>query len=52
MEYRHDVLDEKVFRVRYSRPDITSQGLLPRGKSMETISVSLYYSFTGTSTRT
>ena len=45
VEYRHDQSDEKVFRVRYSRPDITSQGLLPRGKSMDTISVSLYYSF-------
>ncbi len=45
VEYRHDASDEKVFRVRYSRPDITSQGLLPRGKSMDTILVSLYYSF-------
>jgi hypothetical protein len=45
LEYRHDQADEKVFRVRYSRPDITSQGLLPRGKSMDTISASLYYSF-------
>lgn len=45
VEYRHDASDEKVFRVRYSRPDIASQGLLPRGKSMDTISVSLYYSF-------
>jgi hypothetical protein len=45
VEYRHDASDEKVFRVRYSRPDITAQGLLPRGKSMDTISVSLYYSF-------
>ena len=45
LEYRHDQSDEKVYRVRYSRPDITSQGLLPRGKSMDTISASLYYSF-------
>ncbi len=45
VEYRHDASDEKVFRVRYSRPDITAQGLLPRGKSLDTISVSLYYSF-------
>lgn len=45
VEYRHDQADEKVFRVRYSRPDITSQGLLARGRSMDTISVSLYYSF-------
>jgi hypothetical protein len=45
VEYRHDQSDEKVFRVRYSRPDITAQGLLPRGKSLDTISVSLYYSF-------
>ena len=45
LEYRHDASDEKVFRVRYSRPDITSQGRLARGESMDTISVSLYYSF-------
>ena len=45
VEYRHDQSDERVFRVRYSRPDITAQGLLPRGKSMDTISLSLYYSF-------
>lgn len=45
LEYRHDQSDEKVFRVRYSRPDITAQGLLARGKSLDTISVSLYYSF-------
>jgi hypothetical protein len=45
IEYRHDQADEKVYRVRYSRPDITSQGLLPRGKSMDTFSFSLYYSF-------
>jgi len=45
VEYRHDASDERVFRVRYSRPDITAQGLLPRGKSIDTISVSLYYSF-------
>lgn len=35
----------KAFRVRYSRPDITSQGLVPRSESLDTISVSLYYSF-------
>jgi hypothetical protein len=45
IEYRHDQSDENVYRVRYSRPDITSQGLLARGRSMDTISVSLYYSF-------
>ena len=45
IEYRHDQSDQNVYRVRYSRPDITSQGLLARGKSMDTISVSLYYSF-------
>jgi hypothetical protein len=45
LEYRHDQADEQVFRVRYSRPDITSQGLLPRGKGMDTFSLSLYYSF-------
>ena len=45
LEYRHDQSDERVYRVRYSRPAITSQGLLARGKSMDTISVSLYHSF-------
>jgi hypothetical protein len=45
LEYRHDQSDENVYRVRYSRLDITSRGLLARGKSMDTISVSLYYSF-------
>ncbi|MGH7396916.1 MAG: outer membrane beta-barrel protein, partial [Candidatus Rokuibacteriota bacterium] len=45
LEYRHDQSDQDVYRVRYSRPDITSQGLVARGKSMDTISVSLYYSF-------
>jgi hypothetical protein len=45
VEYRHDQSDENVFRVRYSRPDITSQGLIARGKAMDTISISLYYSF-------
>ena len=45
LEYRHDQADDKVFRVRYSRPDITSQGLLARGQSMDTFSVSLIYSF-------
>jgi hypothetical protein len=44
VEYRHDQSDEKVYRARYSRPDITAQGLIPRGKSMDTISASLYYS--------
>ncbi|MGH7368809.1 MAG: outer membrane beta-barrel protein [Candidatus Rokuibacteriota bacterium] len=45
LEYRHDQSDRNVYRVRYSRPDITSQGLVASGKSMDTISVSLYYSF-------
>ncbi len=45
VEYRHDQSDERVFRVRYSTPDRTTQGLLARGKSMDTISLSLYYSF-------
>jgi hypothetical protein len=45
LEYRHDDADEKVFRVRYSSPDRTAQGLLPRSKSLDTISVSLYYQF-------
>jgi hypothetical protein len=45
LEYRHDQSDGKEFRIRYSEPDRTSQGLLPRSKSLDTISVSLYYSF-------
>ena len=45
VEYRHDQSDERVFRVRYSVPDRTTQGLLARGKSLDTISLSLYYSF-------
>lgn len=45
LEYRHDQADEKAFRYRYSTPDRTSQGLLPRSKSLDTISIDLYYSF-------
>lgn len=45
LEYRHDQSDERVFRVRYSVPDRTTQGLLARGKRQDTISLSLYYSF-------
>ena len=45
VEYRHDQSDERVFRIRYSTPDRTTQGLLARGKSLDTISLSLYYSF-------
>ena len=45
VEYRHDEADERTFRVRWSRPDITSQGILPRSKTLDTLSLSLYYSF-------
>ena len=37
--------DERVFQVRYSRPDRTADGLLPRSRSLDTISISLYYLF-------
>ena len=45
LEYRHDQADEKAFRYRYSTPDRTSQGLVPRSKGLDTIAVDLYYSF-------
>jgi len=45
VEYRHDQSDQKVFRFRYSTPDRTTEGLVARGKAMDTISISLYYSF-------
>lgn len=38
LEYRHDSADEKVFKIR--RP-----GLTPTSKTMDTVSLSLYYSF-------
>jgi Putative beta-barrel porin-2, OmpL-like. bbp2 len=43
-EYRHDAASEKVFKVRTSRPD-ASQGVSAQSKSLDTISLSLYYSF-------
>jgi len=44
-EYRHDAADERAFQVRYSRPDRTADGLLPRSRSLDTISISVYYLF-------
>jgi hypothetical protein len=38
VEYRHDQADEKVFKIR-------TPGLVPTGKSQDTITVALYYSF-------
>ncbi|MGH7262386.1 MAG: outer membrane beta-barrel protein, partial [Candidatus Rokuibacteriota bacterium] len=38
LEYRHDDADEKVFKIR-------DHGTTPTSKSLDTISVSLYYSF-------
>jgi hypothetical protein len=41
IEYRHDQADEKVFRVRYDE----SRALAPTAQSMDTFSLSMYYSF-------
>jgi hypothetical protein len=38
VEYRHDQADEKVFKIR-------TPGLVPTGKSQDTITLALYYSF-------
>lgn len=38
LEYRHDNADEKVFKIQ-------TPGLTPKAKNLDTISVSLYYSF-------
>ena len=43
-EYRHDAASEKVFKARTSRPD-ASQGVSPQSKTLDTISISLFYSF-------
>ena len=43
-EYRHDAASEKVFKARTSRPD-ASQGVSAQSKTLDTISISLYYSF-------
>ena len=45
LEYRRDAADERAFQVRYSRPDRTADGLLPRSRSLDTISISVYYLF-------
>jgi Putative beta-barrel porin-2, OmpL-like. bbp2 len=44
LEYRHDAASEKVYKARTSRPDQT-QGVTAQSKSLDTISVSLFYSF-------
>ena len=44
VEYRHDSADEKVFKARTTRPD-ASGGVVPQSKSLDTISLSLFYSF-------
>ena len=43
-EYRHDAADEKVFKARTTRPD-ASGGVVPQSKSLDTISLSLFYTF-------
>jgi hypothetical protein len=44
LEYRHDAADEKVYKARTTRPD-ASGGVVAQSKSMDTISMSLFYSF-------
>lgn len=44
VEYRHDAADEKVYKARTTRPD-ASGGVVAQSRSMDTISISLYYSF-------
>jgi len=44
LEYRHDAADEKVYKARTTRPD-ASGGVVAQSKSLDTISLSLYYSF-------
>ena len=41
LEYRHDRADEKVFRARYDENRV----LAPTSKSLDTLSVSMYYAF-------
>jgi hypothetical protein len=41
LEYRHDQADEKVFRARYDENHV----LAPTARSMDTFSLSMYYSF-------
>ena len=41
VEYRHDQADEKVFRARYDESHV----LAPTARSMDTFSVSMYYTF-------
>ena len=41
LEYRHDRADAKVFRARYDENHV----LAPTSKSMDTLSISMYYSF-------
>jgi Putative beta-barrel porin-2, OmpL-like. bbp2 len=44
LEYRHDAASQKVYEAKTSRPD-QSLGVSPHSKSLDTISISLYYSF-------
>lgn len=44
LEYRHDHASEKIFSQAVSRPD-ASNGIAPRSKEMDTLSLSLYYQF-------
>jgi putative OmpL-like beta-barrel porin-2 len=44
LEYRHDAASEKVYEAKTSRPD-QSLGVSPQSKSLDTFSISLYYSF-------
>jgi Putative beta-barrel porin-2, OmpL-like. bbp2 len=44
VEYRHDAASEKVYEAKTSRPD-ASQGVSAQSKSLDTISLSLFYSF-------
>lgn len=43
-EYRHDAASEKVYKAKVSRLD-ASQGISAQSKSMDTLSVSVFYSF-------
>jgi hypothetical protein len=44
LEYRHDAATEKVFKAKTTRPD-ASGGVSAQSKSLDTISISMFYSF-------
>jgi len=44
LEYRHDAASEKVYEAKTSRPD-ASAGVSAQSKSLDTFSMSLFYSF-------